>query len=173
MNFIIDNIDDVDNDTIKSCISRKINESVWNDIRKRGNGTDVKKEDDVDLMDADAFLQYLKDHYDSTNIEFREDMGQYYHCFLINILKLFSNVSYFLSYDFKKKNISFNLDLKNHYPDLFIKMNDAFRIMGINRTTCYIYDKDSLDVTNSLYIKVLNFIIDNVENKEDLLINRK
>lgn len=169
IDFLIDNIPD----SFERGVKKIVTESIWNDIRKRGNGTDVKKEDDIDLMDADAFLQYLKDHYNSNRIEFREDMGKYYHCFLITILKLFSNVSYLLTYNFKKKNISFNLDLKNNYPDLFTKMNDAFRIIGIDRTTCYIYDKDSLDVTNSLYIKVLNFIIDNVDNKEDLLINRK
>lgn len=149
-----------------------ITESVWNDIRKRGNGTDVKKEDDVDILDAEGFLQYLKDHYDSKKIEFRTDPGKYYHCFLINILRLFSNVSYLLVYNFRKKNIEFNSDLEKHYPDLFTKMNDTFQISAADKNTCLLHDKD-WNVTNSLYIKVLNFIIDNVENKEDLLINRK
>ncbi len=169
IDFLLDNIPD----SFERGVKKIVTESVWNDIRRRGNGTDVKKEDDVDILDAEGFLQYLKDHYDSKKIEFRTDSGKYYHCFLINILRLFANVSYLLIYNFRKKNIEFNSDLEKHYPDLFKKMNDAFRILGIDRTTYYIYDKDSLDVTNSLYIKVLNFIIDNVENKEDLLINRK
>ena len=48
-----------------------IGESVWNDIRRRGVGTDVKKEDDVNLLDRQGLVYYLKEHYrceDSTTI---------------------------------------------------------------------------------------------------------
>jgi hypothetical protein len=149
-----------------------IKESIWSDIQDRSAGETIRKEDDVDLMDADAFLQYLKDHYDSRTIEFRTDPGKYYHCFLITVLKLFKNVSYLLIYNFRKKSIEFNSDLEKHYPDLFTKMNDTFQISAADNNICLLHDKD-WNVTNSLYIKVLNFIIDNVENKEDLLINKK
>ena len=81
-------------------------------------------------------------------------------------------MSYLLTYNFKKKTIEFNSDLEKHYPDLFTKMNDTFQISAADKHTCFLYDKD-WNVTNSLYIKVLNFIIDNIEDKEDLLINRK
>jgi hypothetical protein len=150
----------------------KITESLWTDIQSRSAGDTVRKEDDVDILDAEGFFQYLKDHYDSKKIEFRTDSGKYYHCFLITVLKLFSNVSYLLIYNFRKKKIEFNSDLEKHYPDLFTKMNDTFQISAADNNICLLYDKD-WNVTNSLYIKVLNFIIDNVENKEDLLINKK
>lgn len=40
-----------------------IGESVWNDIRRRGNGTERKKEDDIDLLNIDDFCDYLKSRY--------------------------------------------------------------------------------------------------------------
>ena len=41
-----------------------IGESVWGDIRRRGLGSEVKEEDDVNNLDAEGFVNYLEDRYE-------------------------------------------------------------------------------------------------------------
>ena len=36
-----------------------IKESVWGDIRRRGNGTDIKKEDDINQLNSTDFFSYI------------------------------------------------------------------------------------------------------------------
>ena len=48
-----------------------IKESTWGDIRNRVNGDSTRKEDDINLLDRDGLVYYLKEHYrceDSTTI---------------------------------------------------------------------------------------------------------
>ena len=40
-----------------------LNESVWGDLRKKSLGQEVRVENDIDLMDIDGFMEYLKDRY--------------------------------------------------------------------------------------------------------------
>ena len=50
---------------------KKLSESVWSDIHRRSNGSQVRKEDDVNLLDRQGLVYYLKEHYrcnDSTTI---------------------------------------------------------------------------------------------------------
>ena len=44
----------------------QINEHLWSGIIKRSETGEVRKEDDVDLLDIDQFQEYLNDHYDIT-----------------------------------------------------------------------------------------------------------
>ena len=54
---------DVLNFLLENLKNRYLNESVWSDIQKRSMGKQVRKEDDVDLMEFDVFADYLKNHY--------------------------------------------------------------------------------------------------------------
>ena len=45
----------------------KVNESVWNDIRRRGIGTDEKQEEQ---FDRDGLFEYIFEHYDC---KFKDD----------------------------------------------------------------------------------------------------
>lgn len=42
---------------------KKINESVWGDIRRSGNGVE-KMEDSIEPLDRDGLYDYIKEHYD-------------------------------------------------------------------------------------------------------------
>ena len=44
--------------------SEFINESIWSDIQDRSSGDTVRKEDDINLLDTDEFIEYLKKSYD-------------------------------------------------------------------------------------------------------------
>lgn len=49
---------------------RKLSESIWADIHKRSNGSQIRKEDNIDKLDFHEFVSYLKDTYtidDPTN----------------------------------------------------------------------------------------------------------
>ena len=41
-----------------------INESVWADIHKRSSGKQIKREDDVNLLDMEELKQYIYAHYE-------------------------------------------------------------------------------------------------------------
>lgn len=40
-----------------------IDESIWTDIQSRSAGDTVRKEDDVNFLDIDGFIEYLKNTY--------------------------------------------------------------------------------------------------------------
>lgn len=41
-----------------------IGESVWGDIRRRGNGSEIKQEDNINHLEFDDFFVYLKKRYE-------------------------------------------------------------------------------------------------------------
>ncbi len=41
-----------------------IKESIWSDMQDRSMGKTVRKEDDINLLDVDEFIEYLKKSYD-------------------------------------------------------------------------------------------------------------
>ena len=47
--------------------SEFINESIWSDIQDRSSGDTVRKEDDINLLDTDEFIEYLKKSYKVCN----------------------------------------------------------------------------------------------------------
>ena len=59
VNFIIDNADE----NVLSLKKKHINESIWSDIQDRSMGKTVRKEDDINLLDTDEFIEYLKKSY--------------------------------------------------------------------------------------------------------------
>ena len=59
INFIIDNADK----NVLLIKKKHINESIWSDIQDRSAGDTVRKEDDINLLDVDEFIEYLKKSY--------------------------------------------------------------------------------------------------------------
>ena len=43
---------------------RKLSESIWSDMQDRSSGEIVRKEDDINLLDFDEFIEYLETHYE-------------------------------------------------------------------------------------------------------------
>ena len=43
---------------------KKLSESIWSDMQDRSAGDVVRKEDDINLLDFDEFIEYLKKSYD-------------------------------------------------------------------------------------------------------------
>ena len=45
----------------------KLDESIWADIHKRSNGSQIRKEDDIELLDMTGLYDYILAHYELTD----------------------------------------------------------------------------------------------------------
>ena len=65
---------------LKKHIEKKsnVNESIWSDMQERGTGDMTRKEDDVNLMDMDRFVDYLRKIYDVKNCSAPINSGNKY-----------------------------------------------------------------------------------------------
>ena len=61
LDFILDRINTPLEQKIKKISN--IKESIWSDIQDRSMGKTVRKEDDINLLDTDEFIEYLKKSY--------------------------------------------------------------------------------------------------------------
>ena len=62
LDFILDRINTPLEQKIKKISN--IKESIWSDIQDRSMGKTVRKEDDINLLNFDEFIEYLKKSYD-------------------------------------------------------------------------------------------------------------
>ena len=73
--LLLDVIDTISTNAEKPILIKNIDESVWGDIRKRGNGSDIKKEDDIDHFGYEEFFVYLSEHYQPKSKKINEKIG--------------------------------------------------------------------------------------------------
>ena len=71
--FFIDVIETILDNTKKPFLKRSMNESVWGDIRKKSIGQEIREEDNINNLDGRAFVDYLKQQYDSPMSSSRGD----------------------------------------------------------------------------------------------------
>jgi len=158
-----------------------IKENLWADLQDRSSGEITRKEDDVDLLDGDGLYQYLKEHYrmiterTEHEISIDKDSSLQKSEITVPILeKFFNSVSITLTYRYIKKEISFSIDLKERYNDLYKKLSDTFDVVDKPRRYIGGYstisDKNG-NVSNKVFIEILDFIIDNA-NTEKLLVEK-
>lgn len=112
-----------------------IDESVWNDIRKRGNGTDVKNEDILDNIYNFINVHYFVGFVGMDDIEFKDDYI-YIPIYKVVGLNSFSSVEIhkdeitFASIDPNKYNSQslrkFVTHIKNDINQLFDKIKDTY-----------------------------------------------
>lgn len=140
------------------------NESIWNDIRRRGNGSDVKKEDDVNLLDIDGLYDYIKSKYEKYVFDLDKDTFG-----ILNkrniVVDIISNVSLFTSYDKSGKLDHILLSwtkVKIGMP-FFDKLSERFNVQSPNVCRRRITEKDGT-CTNQTYIDVIDFFLKNMDN---------
>lgn len=138
-----------------------IGESVWADIHRRSNGTQERKEDDVNLLDIEEFFDYLDEHYDNkvyylelnqrSNpdicVGITQDILLYFKPDRGHILLSWSRVK-----------------IKMPFLD---ELSNRFDVENPNVMRRIITDKDG-NCTNKTFIDVIDFFI---EHKDDLLVN--
>ena len=151
-----------------------IGESVWGDIRKRGNGTDVKREDDVNLLDRDGLVEYLRKNYKCKdrltiiptianggciNICLYEDEEGY------NVFLIYDNISgdsiLEISSSFKENAEWIYKDMVDHYT---LTSREEYDVDGHPLSTTKVEPNGCRYITidNKFFLNVLDFIIDRV-----------
>ena len=150
----------------------QITESIWADIHKRSNGVQVRKEDDINLLDIDGLFNYVENNYSDRvcKIDSEEIRGfqGWKNCVVFPFDDdLEITITRFLDTG-KIRDIVIMWD-KNGVQDSFIrKLNYRFNICLAPRENSYIdiKDKDG-SVSNQTYINLLDFILEN--EKKDVL----
>ena len=147
LRFILDNL------------KNELNESVWGDLHKRGIGELEREEDDINLLDGHSMLEYIFNHYE---IQDNFSQPQYHkdaNVLNVPILKVKENryntsVNY-ITYNYNKDCIYIRETL---YDEILIKIKKEFNISNFLNGVYTIKNAD-----NSLFIKLIDFIIDNVD----------
>ncbi len=141
-----------------------IGESVWNDIRRRSNGTDVKKEDDVDFLEPQAFVEYLRNLYKNIDTDFYifKDLND-----IITVptfeTELGTKSTWFIEYDCNKKAVYIWKHFLNKEDKLFDKLNNDYKLTFIRRnsTENFLVEPKTGKSSNKFFIEIINYILEN------------
>ena len=142
----------------------QISESVWNDIRKRGNGTEIKQEDDINNLDVDGLYDYVKDKYKEQL--FYVDLDSFGQGQKMVCVDPVENVSLYTKYDKQTGKMTHILIswIRVHLNKDFIwKVYDRFQVEKTNPYRLCIKEKDGR-CTNQTYIDLIDIFIDNINN---------
>lgn len=175
IDFMIDNMGSI----MKLIISRKTNESVWSDLRKKSLGQEDRVENRVDFMSADKLMHYLYDYYEIvqegvTNAIFTWEDDE-----VVTVMVFLDNPHEpgFIEIsnpgtDKAKITIPANLIRPTQYTttiDIHLrnKILDNFKIESQNdRDFCEVYPNDGSKVTNQFYIYFIDFLLDNTDDSK-------
>lgn len=164
-----------------------ITESVWADIHRRSNGTQVRKEDDINGMDPDRFWDYLRlDLYKTTTsmYEIRFYTIPYDSIMIpisINSMHSSSSVTYVALEGFNDpKGMVVTMDNRSIHrlPDDVSETLDKMYSIGYVRETSkrqghiIIKPKDGSPVTNTFFIEVVDFLLDNIKDSFNPLVKK-
>ena len=157
---------------------KKVTESFWGDVHKRSRGDETRKEDDVNLLDCDGFCDYLKNRYEcdmtksfsgfSAN---KTDKGGFINIPLFVIPgKKFDDSSSFTYYT-DEKCLAFGCSY-TYYKMKCLKLLEE-KCMTLDNIT---FDKRGYirgDITHSLVIEFIDFILDTIKYPMIASIERK
>jgi hypothetical protein len=179
IDFLIDCIPNSDD----KCIERIVNESFWGDVHKRSRGDEIRKEDDVNLLDRDGFYKYIMEHYKTTT---EDATGPYA---IINSKNAdYINIPILENDDILYRVVIFSFD-KDPYltipmrepfygSDLYVKIRDTFVLKTVDgfdfSPKFSVWPKGTIKKTelNKFFLEVIDFIIDNAEKPFELLLTR-
>lgn len=132
-----------------------IGESVWGDIRKRGNGSEIKREDNIDNMVFAEFFQYIKDNYEVCDPNDFFAIGQWLdtNTYMGNISIPIEKNNPNETPNFSNRMLKIQKDLKNRFDcadkegEMFIKPNRYVFRLYPNELRKTFGDKYELDIT--------------------------
>lgn len=134
-----------------------IGESVWGDIRKRGNGSEIKQEDNIDNMEFADFFQYIKDNYEECIPDPQHffEIGQWLdpNTYMGNISIPIEKNNPNETPNFSNRMLKIQKDLKNRFDcadkegEMFIKPNQYVFMLYPNELRKTFGDKYELDIT--------------------------
>ena len=141
-----------------------ITESIWSDIQDRSSGETVRKEDDVDLLDAQEFVEYIRDIYKNVDTKFYifKDLND-----MITVptfeTELGTKSTWFIEYDCNKKAVYIWEHFLNKEDKLFDKLNDNYKLTLIRRnfTENFLVEPKKGKSSNKFFIEIIDYILEN------------
>ena len=147
----------------------EITESIWSDMQDRSAGEEIRKEDDVNLLDSDGLCDYLKKHYKGI-VPFAFIMNNY-GMLSVPIIRGTAHNCVWYSPESEIKAVSIGDEIVNQVDGLLNLLYDNFSIKEINGkhdddeyTLYWISPKDGSEVTNKFFIDVIDFLLENIPN---------
>ena len=167
LDFIIDNCRNM-----KKGIKRRVTESLWADVQSQAAGDVVKKEDDLNTLSSERFIQYIKDHYRVSNFGIHLKENNVIHIPFIRP----RSWAYNIVYRFDEERVVLSWDFDRYYPSLFRKISETYNVEKIKIeeddevTSYYMVSPKTGKVDNNFVIELLNFVID--DRDANLIIDR-
>jgi hypothetical protein len=145
----------------------KITESFWGDVHKRSRGDEIRKEDDINLLDIHSLCDYIHNNYkyyieDDIRISNFDDEDWLVVC-------LYENEAGYHKYLFYNgSSVNTQLDVLETIDCLVeIKRNYSIGIFendfGVECVNIYPKDRARVKVTNKFFIEILDFILDRID----------
>ena len=132
----------------------KIDESVWADMHKRSNGTQIRKEDDIELLDMTELYDYILVHYELTDKNKKMTYGSKNMSITISS----EGDEILLSYGFHEVHLFFKLP---KYELLETELHKKFNVSLAGNNYDHYIVEPSGKYTNQFFIDVLDCIIAN------------
>ena len=152
-----------------------LRESIWTDMEDRGTGSLVKNEDDIELLDGEALVDYLNKHYKNTSVyKIFIDINK-----VVTIPLLYKGGHYaFMRYYSDERKVTVSDIFPSISCYVFDKLCDKYQVTkGQDNTkmaSCYcIEPKELAKPSNEFMLEVLDFIIKNVSKNTARLVKRK
>ena len=148
----------------------EITESIWSDMQDRSAGEEIRKEDDINLLDSDGLYDYINKHYKRiAPFAFITNIGG---MLSVPIIRGTVHNCVWYSPESEIKAVSIGDGMISQVDGLLNLLYDNFSIKEINGenndgeyTTLYwVYPKDGSEVTNKFFIDVIDFLLENIPN---------
>jgi hypothetical protein len=159
----------------------EIKESIWADIYDRSTGETTRKEDSVDLLDLGEFAEYVNEHYVCTERYARdEDMK----------ISINQNKTSFglLSFAIRNNgtcyfNLHLDCDNDNNYrcsidkhksnTDIYDLLREKYIVTESKVNWDYTIEPHKGNVTNSFFLEVLDYLMNNVKPPIENVLEKK
>lgn len=162
-----------------------IKESVWGDIRRRAEGQSIRKEEEIDHLDQYEFGDYLKSIYNC--VEYRDvihigDKDEDEDFISIQALEIHIGNNLYVELCNMNDNIEIHMTYVKKAPSLDKLIKQMKEVFGVqieqdgfsSEVYVNIWNKDDPHhITNSFFVKVLDYILDNANKTWMRLLWRK
>ena len=147
----------------------KITESIWSDMQDRSAGEEIRKEDDINLLDSDGLYDYINKHYKRiAPFAFITNIGG---MLSVPIIRGTVHNCVWYSPESEIKAVSIGDGMISQVDGLLNLLYDNFSIKEINEkhdddeyTLYWLSPKDGSEITNKFFIDVIDFLLKNIPN---------
>ena len=147
----------------------EITESIWSDMQDRSAGEEIRKEDDINLLDSDGLYDYINKNYKRiAPFAFITNIGG---MLSVPIIRGTVHNCVWYSPESEIKAVSIGDGMISQVDGLLTLLYDNFSIKEINEkhdddeyTLYWLSPKDGSEITNKFFIDVIDFLLENIPN---------